>query len=81
MFAAAALAYSVGLGLGGSVFIATFTGGVAFAAASGQTSLDVAHFSEQAGAVLSALTFTVFGLAGVAFVSPSSTGPWPRTRC
>jgi NhaP-type Na+/H+ or K+/H+ antiporter len=68
MFAAAALAYSIGLGLGGSVFIATFTGGVAFAAASGQTSLDVAHFSEQAGAVLSALTFAVFGLAGVAFV-------------
>jgi sodium/hydrogen antiporter len=68
MFAAAALAYSVGLGLGGSVFIATFTGGVVFAAASGQTSLDLAHFSEQTGAVLSALTFTVFGLAGVAFV-------------
>ncbi len=55
-------------GLGGSVFIATFTGGVAFAAVSGQTSLDLAHFSEQAGAVLSALTFAVFGLAGVAFV-------------
>ncbi len=61
MFAAAALAYSVGLALGGSVFIATFTGGVAFAAASGQSSLDPAHFSEQTGAILSALTFTIFG--------------------
>jgi sodium/hydrogen antiporter len=68
MFAAAALAYSVALGLGGSVFIATFTGGVAFAWASGQTSLDLAYFSEQTGAVLSALTFTMFGAAAVTLV-------------
>lgn len=67
MFAAAALAYSVGLALGGSVFIATFTGGVAFAAASGQSSLDPAHFSEQTGAILSAITFTIFGAVAVAF--------------
>ena len=73
MFASAGLAYSVGLGLGGSVFIATFTGGVVFAAVSRQSSLDLAHFSEQSGAVLSALTFTVFGLAGVAFVVPQLT--------
>ncbi len=67
MFAAAGLAYGIGLALGGSVFIATFTGGIVFAAVSRESSLDLAHFSEQAGAVLSALTFTIFGLAAVPF--------------
>jgi sodium/hydrogen antiporter len=75
MFASAALAYGVALALGGSVFIATFTGGVAFAAVSGKSSLDLAHFSEQAGAILSALTFTVFGAVGLAFALPRIT--WP----
>ncbi|NTU70723.1 MAG: sodium:proton antiporter [Coriobacteriia bacterium] len=75
MFAAAALAYGLGLSLGGSVFIATFTGGVAFAAVSKRSSLQLAHFSEQAGAVLSAMTFTAFGLVGVAYFLPKVT--WP----
>jgi len=59
--AGAALAYSVASAVGGSGFIAAFVGGAAFGAVRRKTGGEVGYFLEEAGALLGAATFVVFG--------------------
>jgi len=60
-FAAAVFAAGLALGLGGSMFIAAFVGGLLFGALRHETGGEVAHLLEQGGEVLNATTFVVFG--------------------
>jgi NhaP-type Na+/H+ or K+/H+ antiporter len=59
--AAAGLAWGIATPIGGSGFIGAFVGGVAFQALRRDTAGDVAHLVDEAGAVLGAVTFVVFG--------------------
>ena len=59
--AAAGLAWGIATPIGGSGFIAAFVGGVAFQALRRDAQGDVAHLVDEAGAVLGAVTFVVFG--------------------
>ena len=67
--AGAALAYGIAAPLGGSGFIAAFAGGMVFGGLLRGRAHEVVHLLEEAGAVLGALTFVVFGavLLGPAF--------------
>ncbi len=60
-FAAATLAAGVALGLGGSIFIAAFTGGMVFGALRHHTGGEVAYLVDQSSQILNATTFIVFG--------------------
>ena len=60
-FAAAVFAAGLATGLGGSIFIAAFVGGLLFGRFRHHTGGEVAHFLEQGGDVLNAATFVVFG--------------------
>ena len=60
-FAAAVFAAGLAIGLGGSMFIAAFVGGLLFGALRQETGGEVAHLLEQGGDVLNAATFIVFG--------------------
>ena len=62
-FAAAVFASGLALGLDGSTFIAAFVGGLVFGALRRHSGGEVAHFLEQGGELLNAVTFTVFGAA------------------
>jgi len=62
-FAAAVFASGVALGLDGSTFIAAFIGGLVFGTLRKHTGGEVAHFLEQSGELLNAVTFIVFGAA------------------
>ena len=62
-FAAAVFASGLALGLDGSTFIAAFVGGLVFGTLRRQTGGEVAHFLEQSGELLNAVTFVVFGAA------------------
>ena len=59
--AGALLAFGLAEGIGGSGFIAAFVGGAVFGGLRRNRGGDVSHLLEQAGAVLAALTFVVFG--------------------
>ena len=59
--AGAALAFGIADPLGGSGFIAAFVGGAVFGGLARQRVSQVDHLIEQAGTVLSAATFLVFG--------------------
>jgi NhaP-type Na+/H+ or K+/H+ antiporter len=59
--AAAALAYGLASGLGGSGFIAAFVGGLVFAALRRPAEGELSYFIEEAGGLLDAVTFVVFG--------------------
>jgi sodium/hydrogen antiporter len=59
--AGALLAFGLAEGIEGSGFIAAFVGGGVFGALRRHRGGDVSHLIEQAGAVLAAVTFVVFG--------------------
>ena len=59
--AGAALAYALAVGLGGSGFIAAFVGGAVFGGLRGEIGGEVTRFTEEAGGVLAAITFILFG--------------------
>jgi sodium/hydrogen antiporter len=59
--AGAGLAYGVAAPLGGSGFIAAFVGGFVFGALRQRDEREVGYLIEEGGAILSALTFVVFG--------------------
>lgn len=60
-FAAAGLAWGIAHPLGGSGFIAAFVGGAAFQALRRDPEGELGHVIEEAGDVLGAVTFVVFG--------------------
>ena len=59
--AGAALAFEVAEAIGGSGFIAAFVGGAVFGGLRNQRGGEVSYLLEEAGAVLGALTFVIFG--------------------
>jgi sodium/hydrogen antiporter len=59
--AAAALAYGIAIGLGGSGFIAAFVAGILFGALLRDDATGTMRFTEEAGALLDTITFLVFG--------------------
>jgi NhaP-type Na+/H+ or K+/H+ antiporter len=59
--AGAALAYSSAAAIGGSGFIAAFVGGAMFGAVRRRVGGEVGYFLEEAGGLLGAATFVVFG--------------------
>jgi NhaP-type Na+/H+ or K+/H+ antiporter len=59
--AAAGLAFGLGEAIGGSGFIAAFVGGGVFGGLRRQRGGEVSYLVEQAGALLTAVTFVVFG--------------------
>ncbi len=59
--AAAALAYGIATGLGGSGFIAAYVGGLVFGVLRRDTEGELSYFIEEAGSVFDAVTFIVFG--------------------
>lgn len=59
--ASALLAAGVATGLGGSIFIAAFTGGFLFGVLRRDTGGEVTHLVDESGAVFNAVTFIVFG--------------------
>ena len=59
--AGALLAFGFAEAIGGSGFIAAFVGGIVFGGLRRQRGGDVSYLMEQAGAVLAAVTFVVFG--------------------
>ncbi|OLL18753.1 MULTISPECIES: cation:proton antiporter [unclassified Rhodococcus (in: high G+C Gram-positive bacteria)] len=73
--AAATLAYTSAVPLGGSGFIAAFVGGLVFGAMRHRAGGDVSHLIEESGEVFNAVTFVVFGavLLGPALAALS----WP----
>jgi NhaP-type Na+/H+ or K+/H+ antiporter len=71
--AAALLAFLIALQLGGSGFIAAFTGGMAFGHLSRRHGLGVTGLNEEVGAVLAAVTWVAFGAVAVGLVWPNIT--------
>ena len=59
--AAAALAYGMAIGLGGSGFIAAFVAGILFGAIAREDDAGMMRFTEETGALLDTITFLVFG--------------------
>jgi NhaP-type Na+/H+ or K+/H+ antiporter len=59
--AAAALAYTVAVPVGGSGFIAAFVGGLTFGAIRRRAGGEVSHLIEELGDLFNAVTFIVFG--------------------
>ncbi len=59
----AVLAAGIATGLGGSIFIAAFVGGFVFGVVSRRTGGEVSYLVDEAGEVLNAVTFIVFGAA------------------
>jgi NhaP-type Na+/H+ or K+/H+ antiporter len=59
--ATAALAAGIAIGLGGSIFIAAFVGGLVFGGMRRRAGGEVGYLVDQGGALLNAVTFLVFG--------------------
>ncbi|MGA9870758.1 MAG: cation:proton antiporter, partial [Rhodococcus sp. (in: high G+C Gram-positive bacteria)] len=59
--AAAALAYTIAVPIGGSGFIAAFVGGLAFGAIRKRVGGEISHLIEELGDLFNAITFIVFG--------------------
>lgn len=57
----ALLAAAIASGLGGSIFIAAFMGGLVFGALRGEAGGDVGHLVDESGEFFNAITFVVFG--------------------
>ena len=72
-FAAALMAYLVALELGGSGFIAAFSGGLTFGYFSRHHGLRVTSLNEDIGGVLAGFTWIGFGALAVGMVLPSIT--------
>jgi sodium/hydrogen antiporter len=61
--ATALLGAGIATGLGGSIFIAAFTGGFVFGLVGGNTGGEVSYLVDEGGELLNAVTFIVFGAA------------------
>ena len=61
--ATAALAAGIATGLGGSIFIAAFTGGFLFGVIARDSEGEASYLVDEGGELLNAVTFTVFGAA------------------
>ncbi|MEA9992811.1 sodium:proton antiporter, partial [Pseudomonas sp. RTS1] len=61
--ATAVLSAGIATGLGGSIFIAAFTGGFVFGVLRRGSGGDVSYLLDEGGEVLNAVTFIVFGAA------------------
>jgi NhaP-type Na+/H+ or K+/H+ antiporter len=61
--ATAVLAAGIAIGLGGSIFIAAFTGGFLFGVVGRSSGGEVSYFVDEGGQLLNAVTFIVFGAA------------------
>jgi sodium/hydrogen antiporter len=59
--ATALLAYTLAVALGGSGFIAAFTGGIVFGVVAADQAEDATFLAEQTGELLNAVTFLLFG--------------------
>jgi NhaP-type Na+/H+ or K+/H+ antiporter len=59
--ACALLAAGIASALGGSIFIAAFTGGFLFGTLRGDTAAEVTYLVDEGGELFNAVTFTVFG--------------------
>jgi NhaP-type Na+/H+ or K+/H+ antiporter len=59
--ATAVLAAGIAIGLGGSIFIAAFVGGLVFGGVRRRTEAEVGYLVDQGGELLNAVTFLVFG--------------------
>jgi NhaP-type Na+/H+ or K+/H+ antiporter len=59
--ATAVLAAGIAIGLGGSIFIAAFVGGLVFGGVRRRAEGEVGHLVDQGGELLNAVTFLVFG--------------------
>ena len=59
--ACALLAAGIASGLGGSIFIAAFTGGFLFGTLRGETASEVTYLVDEGGELFNAVTFIVFG--------------------
>ena len=70
-FAVALAAYAAALAMGGSGFIAAFTGGMAFGGVSREHGLRVTYLTEEAGSLLAAVTWMGFGALAI-------TAAWPE---
>jgi NhaP-type Na+/H+ or K+/H+ antiporter len=68
--AAALLAYTIALTLGGSGFIAAFVGGLAFGRISGARGSAITLLAEDAGGLLAAVTWIGFGALALALALP-----------
>jgi sodium/hydrogen antiporter len=71
--AAALVAYAAAVELGGSAFIAAFTGGMTLGAVSGQHGLRLTLFVEEAGDLLAAVVWIGFGAVAIAWAWPHIT--------
>ncbi|WP_120337333.1 cation:proton antiporter [Cryobacterium soli] len=71
--AAALLAYTIALTLGGSGFIAAFVGGLAFGRTSGARGSAVTLLAEDAGGLFAAVTWIGFGALALALALPHLT--------
>ena len=71
--AAALLAFAVADSLGGSGFIAAFSGGLVFGHVSRQHGLRITYLTEESGEVLAAVTWIGFGAIAVTWVLPHIT--------
>ncbi|GAA3867880.1 cation:proton antiporter [Leifsonia kafniensis] len=71
--AAALLAYTLALLLGGSGFIAAFVGGLAFGSMSGASGSIVTLLTEEMGGFLAAVTWIGFGALALSFAIPHIT--------
>ena len=61
--ASALLAAGIATGLGGSIFIAAFTGGFVFGVVGRDSGGEVSYLVDEGGELLNAVTFIVFGAA------------------
>ena len=59
--ASALLAAGIASGLGGSIFIAAFAGGLVFSAIRRESGAEVSHLVDEGGDLFNAVTFVVFG--------------------
>lgn len=73
LLAAALLAYTIALTLGGSGFIAAFVGGLAFSGVSGARASAVTPLTEETGGVLAAVTWIGFGALAFTLAIPHIT--------
>ena len=79
--ATALLAAGIATGLGGSIFIAAFTGGFLFGVVGRDTGGEVSYLIDEGGELLNAVTFIVFGAAILGPVLDEWAGRSSCTQC
>jgi NhaP-type Na+/H+ or K+/H+ antiporter len=72
-FAVALISFAIADALGGSVFIAAFTGGMVFGLVSGKHEQSATLLADESGNVLAAATWMAFGALSIALVLPEIT--------